>query len=225
MMAEIQSEWYSAVLEEYKSLRSEAVTARDAQLATLRVAIPLLAALIGLGSALRSQSFVGGLVLSVAVPLIVFLTSEMLIGEINRSLRAGAVVGAIERRLADLFDGYEPGPPMGWERWLRSQADDKPWGVRQRLSQQERDSLVRVLVISAFLLLVALGSYVVGLHFMWHDNCLTVMYITGSLMGAIFVAYGIRVYVGILAIRARHEIPPVSEIWPGAPDHHERLPS
>ncbi len=222
MVQDIEPNWYSAVLEEYKSLRSEAVTARDAQLATLRIAVPLLAALIGLGATLRDQSFVGGLVLSVAVPLVVFLTSEMLIGEINRSLRAGAAVAAIEQRLDDLFRGYEPGPPMGWERWLRRRAEPT-WGIRRRLSQQERESVVRALVISAFLLLVALGSYIVGLHFMWHNDCRTAMYITGASLGALFIAYGIRAFVGVRNIRDRHEVPPVGEIWPIRADQDDQV--
>jgi hypothetical protein len=208
----LDPDWYSAVLEEYRSLRSEAVTARDAQLSVLRLAVPLLAALIGLGVTLRSESW-GGLLLGITVPVIVILTFELWIGEIQRSIRAGAVVAAIEHRLGDLFKDSGLGPPMGWEKWLRS-STPAGWPNTPTTSQQKKDSVVRALVISGFLLLIAIGSYVLGLHFLWHDDHRTTMYVVATVMGISLLLLGVRIRYAVRGLERRDEVPPADELWP-----------
>lgn len=211
--SDLNPEWYTAVLEEYKSLRSEAVTARDAQLSVLRLAVPLLAALIGLGVTQKDESFIGPLLLSVVVPSIVILTFELWIGEIQRSVRAGSVVAAIERRLGDVFESHHLGPPMGWEQWLRIPAKGG-WPNIAKSSQQQHDSVVRVTVISVFLLVLAGCSLVLGLHFLWHNKYETLMWVNLVLVaGSIFFLIG-RVIFAVFGIRSRDTVPDREEIWP-----------
>lgn len=175
--------------------------------------MPLLAALIGLGVTLRSESFLGAFLLSVVVPVIVILTFELWIGEIQRSVRAGAVVAAIEDRLRSIFADSGLGPPMGWELWLRSAAPGI-WPNPNKTSQQERDSVVRALIISGFLLFIALGSYGLGLHFFWHDKYRTLMYVTAAVVGVSLLLLGVRIRFAVRGLIHRNEIPRQQELWP-----------
>jgi hypothetical protein len=212
----MNSDWYIAVLEEYKSLRSEAVTARDAQLSVLRLGVALVAALIGLGVTLRSENFLGGILLSIVVPVFVILTFELWIGEIQRSVRAGAVVAAIEERLANIFRHEGLAPPMGWELWLRSRPHNPSWPDSPRASQQQRDSVIRALVISGFLFFIALGSCILGIHFLWHDKYRAATYITGSVVGIGLVLLVVRAFFAMRGIRHRDAVPSSDELWPAA---------
>jgi hypothetical protein len=208
----LNEKWYTAVLEEYKSLRTEAVTARGAQLSVLRLAVPLLAALIGLGVTLRKDTVVGGLLLGVAVPVIVALTFEMWIGEIQRSVRAGSVVAAIERRLGELFKDVEFGRPMGWEQWLRELAEPV-FGKRQPRSQQQRESVFSAMVISVFLFLVAIVSFGLGLHFLWHNDEEPVMYVTAGVIGVGLALLFVRAFFAVKGIENRNVVPKAGELW------------
>jgi hypothetical protein len=204
------------MLEEYRSLRSEAVKAREAQLSTLQLGVALVAALIGLGVTLRAEDFVGGGLLSVVVPVMVGLTFELWIGEVRRSVRAGAVVAAIEKRLALHFKNNPLGPPMGWEIWLRRKtiSDAWPHKSKKQRSQQEHDSRVLALVISGFLFVVALGSCVLGLHFLWHNKYSDPTYIIGGVIGIGLILLVVRAGFAAHGIRLRDEPPEPDEVWP-----------
>lgn len=210
----VRPEWFAALLEEYKSLRTEALTARDAQLSILRVAVPLLAALIGLGVSvsLKDKSAVGGLVLSVSVPLVVALTFEMWNAEVKRSVRAGSFVAAIEHRLGDTFDRLPLDWPVAWESWLRRNSMP-PHGEKVKRSRQQRDSAESAAIIFIFLLVVAFISYALGLYFLVKDDHATVALVTGGVMLAGFVAMPVRAVRVAKGIERLNEIPDPSEIW------------
>jgi hypothetical protein len=206
----MDSDWYTAVLEEYKSLRAEAVTARDAQLSVLRIGVALIAGLIALGATLRNEEFLGGLLLSVIVPILVILTLELWIGEIQRSVRAGAFVAAIEHRLALLFAEKDLDPPLAWETWLRNKSDASGIAVT---SQQQKDSLVRSLVISGFLFLVAGGSCGLGLHFLWHHEYRSMTYAVGISVGISLVLLLVRAGFAVNGIKRRESAPDSGKVW------------
>jgi hypothetical protein len=212
----VNSEWYNAVFEEYRSLRAEAVSARDAQLSILALAIPLLAALLGLGVSLREESFLGGFLLSIIVPVVVFITFELLIGEIRRSIRAGAVVAAIEGRLGDVLGEPGVGPPMGWERWLRRPLSGGSWPYREKASQQKRDSVVRALVISLLLFFIAGGGYGLGLHFLWHYGYGTTAGIVAAAVGALLIVLVVRIAYAVRDLESRDAPPSAADVWPNA---------
>lgn len=211
--AKFDPDWYLGVLEEYRSLRTEATTARDAQLSILRLAVPLLAALIGLGVSLRNgESLVAGLLLLAAVPAIAALTFEMWLGEIQRSVRAGSVVGAIEQRLGELFKGRADGPPMGWELWLR-RPDHPPYPKPPSPSQQQHDSVVTAMVISAFLLLVALVSAALGFYFLRHNDYSAVSYAVGGTVVVSLLALVERARRAVRGLRHRNNVPKPADVW------------
>lgn len=205
--------WFRSMIEEYRSLRSEAVKAREAALRTLQLGVALVAALVGLGVTLRSEKFLGGGLLSVVVPVMVGFTFELWIGEIRRSVRAGAIVAAIEQRLAQYFKDDSLGPPMGWETWLRRPAKNSYPVVDEGRSQQEHDSLVLALAISAFLFIVALGSCVLGLHFMWHDKYSGATEVVGVVIGVGLILLVVRAYFAVHGIKLRDKPPDPSTVW------------
>lgn len=212
----MDDQWFTAAIEEYRSLRSEAVKAREAQLRVLQLGVALIAALVGLGVGLRSEKVLAGLFLSVVVPVMVGLTFELWIGEIRRTVRAGAFVAAIEKRLALCFSDHALGPPMGWETWLRRKARRQtswPGGERIAHSQQEHDSLILALVISGFLLVVGIGSFATGLHFLWDAREKSLTYAVAAASGLLFIALFIRAYFAVHGIRLRDEAPLPQEVW------------
>lgn len=205
--------WFRSMIEEYRSLRSEAVKAREAALRTLQLGVALVAALVGLGVTLRSEKFLGGGLLSVVVPVMVGFTFELWIGEIRRSVRAGAIVAAIEQRLARYFKEDPLGPPMGWETWLRRPASNDGNPIDEGRSQQEHDSLVLALAISAFLFVVALGSCVLGLHFMWHDKYRGATEVVGVVIGVGLILLVVRACFAVHGIRLRDKPPEPGNVW------------
>jgi len=112
-----EADWFTASLEEYKTLREESQAALDRQLSIVRFGVLVVGTLIGLGLKTRHDAFIGALVLTVFVPMSVYLVLSMYLAEVERSVRAGAVVAAIECKLG-LSSSHER-PPIGWERWLR----------------------------------------------------------------------------------------------------------
>jgi hypothetical protein len=205
--------WYKTAIEEYRSLRSEAVKTREAALSTLQLGVALVAALVGLGVTLRSEKFLGAGLLSVVVPVMVGFTFELWIGEIRRSVRAGAIVAAIEQRFAQYFKDDPLGPPMGWETWLRRPASNGGYPVTKGRSQQEHDSLVLALAISAFLFVVAAGSCVLGLHFMWHAKYDGATEVVGIAMGVGLILLVVRAGFAVHGIRLRDNPPRPRDVW------------
>lgn len=208
----MDGDWFRAVLEEYRSLRSEAVRARDAQMAVLRLSVPLLAALIGLGVTLRKENYEGGVLLGVVVPFVATITFELWIGEIRRTVRAGSVVAAIEERLATYFNGAPEGPPMGWETWLRRRPQNRRYASSPTTSQQEHDSLVLAIVIASFFLLVSVGSCVLGIIFLWgkYEAAAWVVIATTAVL---HISLVIRVIFAVRGIRLRDRPPSPAEVW------------
>jgi hypothetical protein len=209
-------DWYLAVLEEYRSLRTEAITARDAQLAILRLALPLLAALVGIGVSFSSKdSLIAGILLSFAVPIIVALTFELWLGQVQRSLRAGSVVAAIEKRLARAFKGNGRRPPVGWEQWLRRR-DSRGWARTQSLSLQRRESFWGSTIIFIFFFLAAAGSFVLGYHYLSqsphpHDTAERVAVGVFILISIYLIA---RAIFGTIGLGKREKVPTAEEVWP-----------
>jgi hypothetical protein len=212
-------DWFSAVLEEYRSLRAEAVTARDAQLSILRLALPVLAALIGVGVSLKNDDrLLAGVLLSIALPVIFVLTFELWLGQVQRSIRAGNVVAAIEQRLADLFrgeqyNGASLSPPMGWEQWLRRR-DGPTW--RPNLSQQQWESTLGAALIFIFLFIAAVVSYGLGVSFLAERSDKTAMHVA---IVTAFLTFGYligRARVAIRALGRKETVPSAEEIWPAA---------
>lgn len=215
MERELNPQWYGAVMEEYKSLRAEAVTARDAQLSILRLALPLLVALIGIGvSQKKEDELLAGILLTI-VPIIVGLTFELWLGQVQRTIRSGSFVAAIERRLGDLLgaetssDGMPLGSPLGWELWLRRPDGD---GNLFGRSPQQRESTESAVVTFSFFVILALGSLALGVVFLF-DYGTTTGTISLGMVPLVASYLLIRVRFAVLGLRDPEREPDVREIW------------
>ena len=207
-----KADWYGSVLEEYKSLRAEATSARDAQLAVLRLALPTLVALMGVGVSLREAELLGPFLLAFLVPISAIFTFELWIDELQRSVRAGAVVGAIELRLSDLFSKNEIAPPLGWELWLRTPDDRRRF---KAVARQHRETMLRVLTISMFLAVIAAVGFGLGIHF-WPTDSATGKTLVVTLVGLGFLVFAARIVHAVSTLRHYQEVPACEEIWPVA---------
>lgn len=199
----ISGEWLRAVLGEYKSLRDEAVAARDAQLAVLRFGVAIIGALVALGLAGREQEpELSGVMLCVLVPAVIFFVVELWVGEIQRSNRAGSFVATIERELARYFKDSRNGsyrPPMGWENWLR----------RDGSGEYKRANNVRALVVSALFLFFMGGSYLVGLGVLREKHLDS--YVAACTVAAVVILASLLVRATYVIGQIRSERPPDAE--------------
>jgi len=182
------SDWLGMVLEEYKSLRTEAMAARDAQLAVLRFGVAIVGVLVALGIALRDEEgALAGAFLCLIVPSVIFFVLELWVGEIERAIRAGSFVAAIEERLALHFQDQAESAPMGWEIWLRQSVEGKR-------SEHTAASVGRTLVIFALFVVFMGGSAAAG-AFALNDHGMDTLFWL-FLMGAVEILI-------VMAVRAR----------------------
>ncbi len=112
-------DWTTLLLEEYKTLRQEALAAVDRQQRVLASGVGVEGVVLGLGANASPGSTVAAVLLLVLGPLLALLVTVLWLGEIERMVRAGAFVSAIERRVARAFPDDAP---LRWETWLRSEA-------------------------------------------------------------------------------------------------------
>lgn len=198
------SDWFIAVMEEYKSLRAEATAARDAQLVVLRFGVTLVGILVALGAALRNDDnqLFAGIVLNAVVPIVVLFVVEIWFGEIARTVRIGNFVASIEKQLERQFRYIADRPPIGWETWLRKQT-----GTNRR-SEQQRTSISRTIAIMGLFIVVIAGSAAAGFIFVgekppaghqapaagwrWALLASTIVILLVMIGRAVWVAHGLR---------------------------------
>lgn len=222
------SEWYAAALEEYKTLREESLSAVDRQQSIVRFGVALVGTLIGLGIRAQYDTYVGSLVLTIFVPIVVYLILALWLGEVERSVRAGAVVAALECKLG--LELAEPRVVLGWERWLRGLGP--PLRADQSATQQVKNLpqgkqlFARIRVVVTFFLFLTPGviSAWIGDHTLLScdthdpslgDHCYPVF-------AKVALAFDVAMLVAIAggfvwALRHVEELrkpPPVDEVWP-----------
>lgn len=200
----MESDWLTAVLEEYRSLRTEAIAAREAQLAVLRFGAANLAVLVAAALSLRNKETVfAAAILSLIVPGVVFFVIEIWLGEIERTIRAGNFVAAIERRLAEHFRNTDP--PMAWEIWLRK-------GPKGQPSAPQRAAVVRASIIFLSFIILSFGSAAAGASTLNdHDTELWLFSFGTALIVMLLIARSVLV---IRRLRDETSNPPGPEaIW------------
>ena len=221
------SDWVGASLEEYKTLREESLGALDRQLGIIRFGVALIAALIALGLRARHEDYIGSLVLAGFVPLAVFLVLLLWLAEVERSVRAGAFVAAIECKLGVSYP-YGP-PPLGWERWLRGLGRPSPGseGTEKEVPAAEQfPALLRLIVTFGVFMLPAgaaafLGNYTLATcekgDLMPSGHCypdLLYGLIAGDAIAFLLLA-ALAIY-SYQKVKDRRRPPSVDDAWPTA---------
>ena len=110
----------SAVMEEYKTLRQESLSAIDRQERLLASGTAVSGVVLGLGATASPGSSVSVVLLLVLAPGLAWLVTIMWLGEVERMVRAGAYVSVIEQRVNSDLGG--DAPALGWESFLRREA-------------------------------------------------------------------------------------------------------
>jgi hypothetical protein len=109
-------QWLGAALEEYKSLRTESLTAMTNQQATLRFGTTALGVTLGL--AVNAQAEARFWAFSVLVPIFALVFFSLYAIEFGRMVRVGRYIDAVETKINSIFSDSPSPSPLGWEKWL-----------------------------------------------------------------------------------------------------------
>lgn len=150
-------EWIEVVMEEYKTLRQESLTAITTQQSVLRYGLAITGIL--LASAIKSWNdrvLCGSLTL-VFIPITCYLVLIIWMGEVGRMMRAGQHILKIERKVNFTFrDQGHKYPALSWESYLRKQKN----GATPQLNWS-------YLAILGLFLFFAVSSVVLGNVLVW----------------------------------------------------------
>jgi hypothetical protein len=113
-------QWLGVAIEEYKSLRTESLTAMANQQATLRFGITALGIILGL--AVNAKAEARFWAFSLLVPLFALVFYALYAIEIGRMVRVGRYIDAVETNINSEFSNLSS--PLGWEKWLDTPTPD-----------------------------------------------------------------------------------------------------
>ena len=202
---------FDTIVEEYKSLRQEALSAREAQLSVLRFGVAILGVVAGVAVTEREDDVLSGILLGAVAPFIVLFTLEVWVAEVERSVRAGAFIASIERRVAKYFP--DDSAPMGWENWLRRRRDwsQKSVVVVATTSEQNRASIGRGVWIILFLVTVYVICWIGGSRSLDEHASYDIIF-WGGLGGLVLMV--VRVLFVLRGMVKRDQPPPIEQAWP-----------
>ena len=147
-------------LEEYKSLRQEALTSMGTQQSILSFGTAALGILLAGAFNVFGDALAATLIFLVFVPLLSHLVLVLWMTEVVRMLRAGFFLANIEKQISALIgsDGL-----LTWERWAHARPPDEEKTDDIRLVLRDVDRLnfqvVTGLLFSIALAGVAIGNY------------------------------------------------------------------
>jgi hypothetical protein len=128
-------QWLSIALEEYKSLRTESLTAMGNQQTTLRFGTTVLGVTLGLAVKAEADIHARFWVFSLLVPILALVFFALYSTEFGRMVRVGRYIDAVETKINAMFPPNMKSP-LGWEKWLDKlgPGSEKPrlpyyWGV------------------------------------------------------------------------------------------------
>jgi hypothetical protein len=120
IMSDRQKHWLIVALEEYKSLRTESLTAMANQQATLRFGTGTLG--VALTLAVKAEPVERFWVFSCLIPMVSLMFFSLYAIEFGRMVRVGTYIDDVEGRINKILDYNsnvtEPEAPLGWETWL-----------------------------------------------------------------------------------------------------------
>jgi hypothetical protein len=163
MDTNIREQWFTAVLAEYSSLRTESLASMQHQQSTLSLGTAAIGVLLGFGLTASSPA---SLVLLIAV-VPIFATAIYLLYaiEFSRMVRVGRYLDDLEKHVNSVFAGQHL--PLGWEGWLNgkgaqaeSPQSDASWPFKKR---EPTPRLPFYWAVPLIVALVASGSIIIGL--------------------------------------------------------------
>ena len=148
----------NVVLEEYRTLRQEALTSMGTQQSILSFGTAALGILLAGAFNVFNEPLPAALVFLLFVPLLSDLVFVLWMTEVVRMLRAGYFLARVERRVDELMAHEDL---LSWERWAhaRPSATEAPDDIRLVLRDVDRQSFE---IVAAMLMSIAIGGIAIG---------------------------------------------------------------
>ena len=121
-MAPENQQWLTAILEEYKSLRTESLSSMTNQQSTLRYAVTAIGVSLTLAFNLK-DSTARFAAFSLFVPVLSLVFYVLYANEFARMVRVGRYIDCVENTINAIFK--EMHPPLGWEQWLEKRVNGR----------------------------------------------------------------------------------------------------
>jgi hypothetical protein len=115
-------DWVAAILEEYKSLRTESLQAIEQMQRTLQIGLVAIGVITGIGVDNADASAAVQVGIAASTPALAATVLVLWLDQLRRSVYAGAHCARIEDRLAEHFRPKEP--PLTWETQIQREYDE-----------------------------------------------------------------------------------------------------
>lgn len=148
----------STILEEYKTIRDEGMTAIKNQQNILQFGLAGVVALIVAGFSIWNNRDIAAMIFMLVIPLINYIILTLWYCELIRMIRASFYIKTkVEPKINKLFNDKQPA--LEWENWL----GDFKTGISRRTSI----NYMSVFCLFAFLTLISIiiGNVILKLHF------------------------------------------------------------
>lgn len=152
-------DWMFVVMEEYKALRAESLTAIQMQQSVLRFGVAVLGIVLATGINVWGKFILSEFIFLFLAPTISYLLIVVWIGEVERMVRAGAFLARIEEKVNTVFNHTQKA--LEWESWLRTKKNGKTPQV-----------IWNYLAILSIFLSISLASIVLGIYKVYPILCL-----------------------------------------------------
>ena len=113
----LQDDWLFASIEEYKTIREEALASLKNQQSSLSFGMASAGVLIAVGAENTNRLALAGAVFFIFLPLLCYVVMTIWMGEVARMMRAGVYVRKVELKV-NMRLSAQP-VALGWEKWLR----------------------------------------------------------------------------------------------------------
>jgi hypothetical protein len=143
--------WLETSLEEYRSLREEALGSLQSHLATLRYGLAGIVVLLGFALRYASKGYLGWLLALVIDPVVVIFIAIMWMGEYERMARAGYFLARLESRI----NKHLRKRALEWEHWLRERGPD----FSRQAGSRHRYTFIFLIFIVMECVTLAIGVY------------------------------------------------------------------
>lgn len=116
-------DWISVVMEEYKTLRAESLTAIQMQQSVLRFGAAILGIVLATGINVWDKPLLTSFIFLFLTPAISYLLIIVWMGEVERMVRAGKFLVLIEEKVNTVFGRTQKA--LEWESWLHTKKNGK----------------------------------------------------------------------------------------------------
>ena len=152
-------DWMFIVMEEYKTVRAESLTAIQMQQSVLSFGVAVLGIVLATGINVWGKIILSEFIFLFLAPTISYLLIVVWMGEVERMVRAGAFLVRIEEKVNTVFDHTQKA--LEWESWLHTKENGKTPQI-----------IWNYLAILSIFLSISSASIVMGIYKVYPIWCL-----------------------------------------------------